>query len=61
MIAKTRKFIGEVLSELKKVNWSTRKEVLEATQVVFVSSVLLGFFIGGTDFILSKLLGLLIK
>ncbi len=56
-----RQFLAEVISELKKVSWSTRKDVLEATKVVLVSSILLGVFIGGTDFVLSKLLGLLIN
>ena len=37
-------FFGEVVGELKKVTWSTRKELMEATKVVMVSSFLLGFF-----------------
>ncbi len=61
MIAKVRNFIMEVLSELKKVSWSTRREVWEATWIVLVSSAFLGVFIGTTDFVLSKLLGLIIK
>ncbi|MFT5387118.1 MAG: preprotein translocase subunit SecE [Lysobacterales bacterium] len=61
MITKTRTFIIEVISELKKVSWSSRKDVIEAAKVVFMSGILLGFFIGGIDWILSKILGLLIK
>ncbi len=58
--AKIKKFILEVVVELKKVSWSTRKDLLDATWIVLLSSVLLGVFIGGTDFVLSKLLGTII-
>ena len=60
MIRKVQKFVSEVAVELKKVSWSTRKDLLDATWIVILSSVLLGIFIGGTDFVLSKLLGLII-
>jgi preprotein translocase subunit SecE len=60
MIAKVRKFVSEVVVELKKVSWSTRKDVVDATWIVFLSSILLGVFIGTTDFFLSKLLEMVI-
>ena len=61
MIGKIRKFIAEVVVELKKVTWSTRSELIEATWIVMVSSAVLGIYIGATDFVLSKMLGLLIR
>ena len=61
MIGKVKKFFSDVIVELKKVSWSTREELIEATKVVLLSSVLLGLFIGGVDFVLSKLLGLIIR
>lgn len=61
MIGKIRQFIGEVATELKKVSWSSRKDVIDATWIVLVSSAFLGFFIAGTDFALSKFLGLIIR
>ena len=60
MIGKVQKFVSEVAIELKKVSWSTRKDVVDATWIVFLSSVLLGVFIGATDFVLSKLLEIII-
>ena len=60
MIGKAQKFIGEVAVELKKVSWSTRRDLIDATWVVFLSSILLGIFIGLSDFVLSKLLELII-
>jgi preprotein translocase SecE subunit len=61
MFIKTKKFVGEVVGELKKVAWLTRKELLEVTWVVLISSILLGVFIGSTDFVLSKLLQFIIR
>ena len=60
MIGKVKKFVSEVAVELKKVSWSTRKDLIDATWIVFLSSILLGVFIGMTDFVLSKLLGVII-
>ena len=61
MFGKIKKFISEAIVELKKVTWSTRKEVQDATYVVIVSSLMLGSFIASCDFILSKALGLIIR
>jgi len=61
MIGKVKNFILEVSVELKKVSWSTRQEVIDATWIVMISSAFLGIYIGSTDFVLSKVLGLLIR
>ena len=61
MISKIQKFITEVMVELKKVSWSTRQEVVDAAWLVLFSSLLLGVFIGGTDFVLSKFLAIIIR
>ena len=61
MIGKVRKFLTEVVVELKKVSWATRQELLESTWVVLISCAFLGLFIGTTDFVLSKIIGQLIK
>jgi preprotein translocase subunit SecE len=53
-------FLKEVRDELKKVVWPTRDEVIRLTGVVIIISVIVGLFLGGTDFILTKLVGLLI-
>lgn len=61
MIGKIKKFITEVVVELKKVSWSTKRELLDSTWIVIVSSAFLGVFIGLTDFVLSKIIGLIIR
>ena len=53
-------FLREVRDELKKVVWPTRAEVIRLTGVVVLVSLIVGIFLGGTDFILTKLVGLLV-
>ena len=61
MIAKIRKFIGEVLAEMKKVSWTTRRELVDSTLIVILSSFLLGIFVGIIDFAFSKGVAIIIK
>ena len=53
-------FIGQTREELRKVTWPDRKEVIRLTMVVIVSSVIVGLYLGGMDYIFTKLLGLII-
>ena len=61
MIGKVRKFITEVVIEVKKVSWPTRQELKDATWIVVISATFLGTFIAFIDFVLSRLLGLIIR
>jgi preprotein translocase subunit SecE len=54
-------FIGQTKEELKKVTWPSKKEVIRLTMVVIVSSVIVGLYLGGMDFLFTKLLGLIIR
>lgn len=54
-------FLKEVRTELKKVNWPLRKEVVGSTIVVIVSVFVLSFFLGAIDITLQKLLTFVIK
>lgn len=54
-------FLKEVWDELKKVKWPTRAEVIRLTSVVIIVSALVGAFLGGIDFLLTKLLALVVK
>ena len=61
MINNVKKFFSEVWVELKKVSWATRQELVDATWIVLISSVVLGVFIGSCDFVLSKFLSLIVR
>ena len=61
MVPQVQKFFGEVVVELKKVSWTTRQELIDSTLVVLVSCAALGVFIATADFVLSRILALIIK
>ncbi|MEA1927437.1 MAG: preprotein translocase subunit SecE [Candidatus Auribacterota bacterium] len=60
MINKIVQFVKEAKVELKKVNWPTRKELIDSTKVVLITSFLLAFFIFIVDFMLSHLIDTLL-
>lgn len=55
------KFFTEVKAELSKVTWPTKDQVIRLTMVVIIISLAVGLFIGGLDFILTKLVELIVK
>ena len=54
-------FLKEVQEELSKVVWPTRTEVIRLTSVVILVSLFVGVFLGGIDFLLTKILELVVK
>lgn len=48
-------FIKEVITELKKVTWPTRRETIKLTAMVIIISVVVGMFVGGLDIVLVKI------
>ena len=55
-----RRYINETIGELRKVQWPTRKEAINLTIVVLVVSIVMAFFLGGLDFIFSRILSLVV-
>ena len=55
------RFLKEVRTELKKVNWPPRKEVVGSTIVVIVSVFILSFFLGAVDVTLQILITYVLK
>ncbi len=55
-----REYLREVVYELRKVVWPTRKETMGSTAVVLVIVGLSAVFLGVIDFILSRIVRLLI-
>jgi len=53
MIEKSKKFVNDVIVEMKKVSWPTRDELRGSTMVVIVTVFILAIFIGLVDRILS--------
>ena len=44
------RFIGETISELKKVVWLTRREATHLTLLVLVAALIAGIILGGVDY-----------
>lgn len=59
--AKIKTFIVEVKTELTKVSWSTRQELVGSTFVVIIITAITAFFIGTIDLFLSKILSLMFR
>ena len=57
---RTAGFFRDVGAELRKGEWPGRSELVESTVVVLVAVALLGVFVGFSDFVLIKLLELII-
>ncbi len=49
------KFIGEIIAELKKVVWLTRREVVYLTGLVLLAAIAAGAFLGAFDFGFAQL------
>lgn len=53
-------YLREVVFELRKVVWPSRKETIGSTSVVLVIVIISGIFLGIVDLVLSRLVRLLI-
>jgi len=58
---KIKTFILEVKTELTKVSWSTRQELMSSTVVVIVITAITAAFIGVIDICLSQILSFVFK
>lgn len=61
MILKVKTFLEEVVAELKKVNWTARKDLINSSFIVIISAICLGCFITLIDLILSRGLNSIIR
>ena len=58
---KIKNFFGEVKTEMLKVSWPTRQELMESTTVVIISMVAFAIIVGVIDLIFAYLIGLVLK
>ncbi|MDP8263194.1 MAG: preprotein translocase subunit SecE [Candidatus Ancaeobacter aquaticus] len=56
MANKVVTFLTEVVDELKKVSWTTRKELIDSTVIVIVSLLILATYIGVVDWALAGII-----
>ena len=56
-----RNFATDIIEELKKVTWPTRKETIRLTAIVIAISLIIGFYVGIIDVLLAKGLEIVTK
>lgn len=61
MLVKAKNFLSDVQAELKKVTWPARKDTISTTWVVVAIIILISFYLGICDFILAKLIRVIIR
>ncbi len=54
-------FFTQTYDELKKVVWPTRQQLIKLTLIVIFASLVVGLYIGGIDFVLTKATEALLK
>ena len=55
-VGRTRQFLVGVREEMKKVTWPTRDELIKATRMIVILSIVLGITIGLMDYVLQAIL-----
>jgi preprotein translocase subunit SecE len=63
IIAKKRfrfAFIGDIIGELKKVTWPSRRDTVRLTIMVIIVCVAVGLFLGALDYGFSELVAKLL-
>ena len=58
--ARAGKWFRDMKSELKKVQWPTRKQTINNTLIVIACVVVVGIFIALFDFVANNAIGLLL-
>jgi preprotein translocase subunit SecE len=56
-----RDFLAEVMVELRKSSWPTRKELIDSTFVVIVTVLILGIFVALADLVFLRIIAFLTK
>jgi len=56
MIGRIKQFFKEVITELKKVTWPSRTEVVGSTIVVVVVTLFIAAVVGAFDYVISRVI-----
>ena len=48
-------FIGDIIGELRKVNWPSRRDTVRLTIMVLIVCLVVGIFLGALDYGFSEL------
>ncbi len=51
-----KKYIHQVINELKKVTWPTKQQTINKTILVLIVTIVIALFIAGADLLLQNLM-----
>lgn len=54
------RFLREVKTELQKVSWLTKEELKDSTIIVLISTLVLAIVVAIFDFVMSKLISMVL-
>lgn len=57
--SRSRRYVGEVVTELKKVTWPNRAQLFQATGVVLIFVAVVAIYLGIIDFLMAGLVDFL--
>lgn len=60
-VSKWKVYFSEVTSEIKKTTFPTREQTLGSSVVVIVLVLFMSIFLAMADFVLAKLVGMILK
>ncbi len=60
-LEETAQFFREVKVELQKVTFPTRQETVGSTMVVLVLTIILGIYLGLSDWVLARIVQMLLQ
>ena len=55
LVPRAKKYLSEVMTELRKTTWPTKQELISQTQVVIGLLIVIGVFISVWDWILGQI------
>ncbi len=58
MIERIKTYIAETRTELKKVTWPSRQDIIDSTKVVIIATLIMTVFVGLVDQVLSRIIKL---
>jgi preprotein translocase subunit SecE len=61
MFKKISKFLHDVNTEMSKVSWPSREELINSTMIVAVVSIIFTLFIFSVDYVLSWIMRFLMQ
>jgi len=58
---RVRNYMSNVRTEIGRVSWPSRKEVVSLTVLIILLSIVLGIYLGLADLIITQILRLLLR